>query len=184
MRTDIDNLVAMRDIETLYELMCEDEDWMTQLDAAEGLVTLGDKRGLDFLLDAKHSDDEDIRDVVKEILANPKIQFKLAELESEQADELRLKKGTAKQRLQSGRKVFEYKMVYLPASEILDEDPGSQGFDVPALTEFGLEGWEVVGVIGRRRQMAVNMVDDNISGAYFLLKRELTAGDAQELEGF
>lgn len=183
MRTDIDNLVAMRDIETLYELMCEDDDWMMQLDAAEGLVTLGDKRGLDFLLDAKQSDDKDVRDVVKEILEDPKMQFKLAELQSARHGELRVKKESAKKRLQSGRRVFQYKMAYLPASEFLDEDSLGEGFDVPALTEFGLEGWEVVSVIGRRRQMAVNIVDDNISGAYFLLKREVMGADGQELEG-
>ena len=29
MSSQIDDLVKMRDIETLYELMSEDEDWMT-----------------------------------------------------------------------------------------------------------------------------------------------------------
>jgi len=38
MSNQIDDLVRMRDIETLYELMTEDEEWLTQLDAAEGLV--------------------------------------------------------------------------------------------------------------------------------------------------
>ncbi len=49
MGAQINDLVAMGDIDTLYELMSEDEDWMAQLDAAEGLVKLGDARGLDFL---------------------------------------------------------------------------------------------------------------------------------------
>ena len=34
MSAQIDELVRMRDTETLYELMTEDEDWLTQFDAA------------------------------------------------------------------------------------------------------------------------------------------------------
>jgi hypothetical protein len=44
MSTQINELVRMRDAETLYELMTETDEWMTQLDAAEGLVKLGDRR--------------------------------------------------------------------------------------------------------------------------------------------
>jgi hypothetical protein len=73
-------------------------------------------------------------------------------------------------------------MVYLPAGDILDEDLEGDGFDVPALTEFGLEGWEVVNIIPRRRQMLTGVVDDNVSGAYFLLKREMAADEAGELD--
>ena len=54
MGSRIKDLVAMGDVQTLYELMSEDEDWMNQLDAAEGLVRLGDLRGLEFLLSAEH----------------------------------------------------------------------------------------------------------------------------------
>jgi hypothetical protein len=50
--SQIDELVKMRDIETLFELMTEDDEWMTQLDAAEGLMKLGDRRGYEFLLTA------------------------------------------------------------------------------------------------------------------------------------
>ena len=35
MASQIDELVRMRDVETLYELMTEDDEWITQLDAAE-----------------------------------------------------------------------------------------------------------------------------------------------------
>ena len=48
MGSQINDLVAMGDIETLYELMAEDDDWMNRLDAAEGLVKLGDRRGWIF----------------------------------------------------------------------------------------------------------------------------------------
>ena len=71
MASQIDELVRMRDVETLYELMTEDEEWMTQLDAAEGLVRLGDRRGYEFLLSATMSDDESILEVAQEILDSP-----------------------------------------------------------------------------------------------------------------
>ncbi len=182
MGAQIKDLVAMGDIETLYELMAEDDDWMTQLDAAEGLVKLGDSRGLEFLRSALQSEEQKVRRVAQEILSDPVIEARRAELEAEDEKALREKKQAAIKRLQSGRKVFEYKMVYLPAGEILDEDPMSEGFEVPALTEYGLDGWEVVNVIARRKQLLVDVVDDNMSGAYFLLKRELTSADSKELE--
>ena len=181
MGAQINDLVAMRDIETLYELMAEDDHWMTQLDAAEGLVKLGDIRGLEFLRSAQQSEEREIRQVAREILSNPVIEAKRAELEAEADRELLEKKRAGLKRLQSGRKVFQYKMVYLPAGEILDEDPMSEGFEVPALTQYGLDGWEVVNIISRRKQVLVDVVDDNMSGAYFLLKRELTPADSQEL---
>lgn len=182
MNTQINDLVKMGDIETLYELMAEDDDWMTQLDAAEGLVKLGDIRGLEFLRSAQQSEEREIRQVAREILSDPVVEAKRADLEAEVDRALRLKKQAAVKRLQSGHKVFQYKMVYLPAGEILDEDPMSEGFEVPALTEYGLDGWEVVNIISRRKQVLVDVVDDNMSGAYFLLKRELTPGDSQELQ--
>ena len=181
MTTQIDDLVKMRDIETLYELMADDDDWMVQLDAAEGLVKLGDMRGLEFILSAEQSDDNDMRKVAREILREPEVERRRADMEAQEQRALQEKKLSAVKRLQSGGKVFVYKMVYLPAADILDEDPLSEGFDVPALTEYGLDGWEVVGMLPRRKQMLVQVVEDNMSGAYFLLKRELTQADKGEL---
>ena len=146
MGSQINDLVAMGDVETLYELL-GDDDWMIQLDAAEGLVKLGDIRGLEFLLSAQDSEDKQVRQVAKEILDSPEISNKRYELEAEDRRAREEKLGIARKRLQQGRKVFRYKMVYLPAGEILDEDPSSEGFDLPALTDHGLEGWEVVGII-------------------------------------
>ena len=182
MGAQINDLVAMRDIETLYELMAEDDDWMVQLDAAEGLVKLNDPRGLDFLLSARESDDEDVREVAKEVLASPAIARKREELEVEDKVVLKGKIETAKKRLQKGGKVFNYKMVYLPAGDILSEDTFGEGFDIPALTEFGLEGWEVVNIIPRRKQVLVGSVDDHFSGAYFMLKKELAPEESSELD--
>ena len=182
MASQINDLVAMRDVESLYELMAEDDDWMVQLDAAEGLVKLGDMRGLQFLLSAEQSDDLEMHKVAREILAGPDVAARRADMEAEERRALQVKKQSAIKRLQSGRKVFLYKMVYLPAADLLDEDPLSEGFDVPALTEYGLDGWEVVHVIPRRKQMLVQVVEDNMSGAYFLLKRELSPSESQELD--
>ncbi len=181
MGAQINDLVAMGDVESLYELMSEDDDWMVQMDAAEGLVKLGDARGLEFLLSAEQSDDVDIRKVAKEILEDPAVARRQADMEAEERRELDAKKQVALKRLQSGRKVFQYKMVYLPTADLLDEDPLSQGFDIPALTEYGLEGWEVVHVIPRRKQTLVQVVEDNMAGAYILLKRELAPTEAEEL---
>ena len=120
--------------------------------------------------------------MAKEILASPEIARKRDELEAEEQREHQAKVETAKKRLQQGRKVFQYKMVYLPAGDILDEDPMSQGFNVPALTEYGLEGWEVVNLIPRRKQVLASVIDDNLSGAYFLLKKEMSSDESPELD--
>lgn len=181
MSAQINDLVAMGDVETLYELMAEDDDWMIQLDAAEGLVKLGDMRGLEFLRSAQQSEERDIRQVAREILSDPVIQAKRAELEAASNRALREKKQSAIKRLQSGRKVFQYKMVYLAAGEILDDDAMRDDVEVPALIEYGLDGWEVVSIVARHRQPMGDAAVD-MFGAYFLLKRELSAADTAELE--
>ena len=182
MGTQIADQVQMRDVETLYELMAEDEDWMNQLDAAEGLVKLGDKRGLEFLLSARQSEDREIRDVAKEVLESPTLKRMLDEIKAEERRELQGKVDAAKKRLQKGQKVFRYKMVFLPTGEMLDEDLASEGFYIPGLSEFGLEGWEVVNMIPRRGQVLGGSVDEYISGAYFLMKKEVSPDEAGELD--
>ena len=182
MGQQINDLVAMNDIETLYDLMAEDDDWMNQLDAAEGLVKLGDVRGLEFLISAEQSDDKKIRQVAKEVLDSPEIRRKREELEAGEKRAFQEKIEVARKRLQKGRKVFQYKMVYLSAGELLDEDPSNEGFMVPALTEHGFEGWEVVNMIPRRKQTLVSVIDDTFSGAYFLLKKEMSQDESAELD--
>jgi len=178
----INDLVGMRDIETLYELMAEDEDWMNQLDAAEGLVKLGDRRGLEFLLSAAESEEADIRQVAREILESPGVARMRTEIEAEERQVRQGKVETARKRLQSGRKVFRYKMVYLAAGDILGEDPLGDGFQNPDLDEAGLEGWEAVNLIPRRKQLLAGSVDDHFVGAYFLLKKEIAPEESSELE--
>jgi hypothetical protein len=172
----------MHDIETLYELMAEDEDWMIQLDAAEGLVKLNDRRGYEFLLSASQSEDEEVREVAREILDNPGMRDMKAQMDAEFARTRQVHFETARKRLQKGARVFRYKMFYLPAGEIMSEDALGEGFEVPALDDLGLEGWEVVNMIPRRSAVLVGSMDDHFVGAYFLLKREVHADEAAELQ--
>jgi hypothetical protein len=180
MKTQINDLVAMRDIETLVELMEENEDWMMQLDAAEGLVKLGDRRGLDFLLTARESDDEQVVEVVKEILGNPEAARMKADVEAEErrAREATLQK--AKVRLQKGKKVFRYKMIYLASGEFLNEADTSE-YNLPSLDEEGAQGWEVIHVLPHRGGV-ISESSDHVRGAYFLLRREISPDEASELD--
>ncbi|HXQ38590.1 MAG TPA: hypothetical protein VN843_31605 [Anaerolineales bacterium] len=182
MSSQINDLVAMRDVDSLYEIMTEDDEWITQLDAAEGLVKLGDRRGYEFLMTATLSDDESILEVANEILASPELAKMRAEIEAEHERDRRARIDSAKIRLQKGGKVFRYKMVYLPAGAILSEDPLNEGFNVPALENHGLEGWEVVNIIPRRRTMLVGGMDDHFTGAYFLLKKEVLPHESPDLD--
>ena len=182
MNSQIKELIAMRDTDTLYELMTEDDEWMTQLDAAEGLVKLGDRRGYEFLITATLSDDEAILEVANEILASPDLAKMRSEIEAERERDRRIRVESARMRLQKGGKVFRYKIVYLPAGAILSDDPLNEGFDVPALENHGLEGWEVINIIPRRRTMLVGGVDDHFTGAYFLLKKEILPHESSALD--
>lgn len=182
MSSQINDLVAMRDIESLYELMTEDEEWMNQLDAAEGLVKLGDRRGYEFLLTATLSDDEEILEIANEIFDSPEIARMKREIEADREREHRIHIESAQKRLQKGGKVFRYKMVYLAAGALMGDDPLGEGFEVPALDNKGLEGWEVVQMLPTRRALLVGSVDDHFTGAYFLLKKEVLPTESAELD--
>lgn len=181
MNSQINQLVAMRDIDSLYEIMTEDDEWMNQMDAAEGLVRLGDRRGYEFLMTATLSDDEEILEVAQEILDSPELARMRAEIEAEQRRRHEDGIQAAKKRLQSGGRVFRYRMVYLPASALMDEDALDEGYEIPALEEHGLEGWEIVHMLPSRRKIPAGSVDNNFTGAYFLLKKEVLPGEAGEL---
>jgi len=182
MSSQINELVAMRDVETLYELMTEDDEWITQLDAAEGLVKLGDRRGYEFLLTATMSDDEAILEVAQEIFNSPELARMRREIEAEREREHRVHIESAKARLQKGGKVFRYKMVYLASAALMSDDPRDEGFKVPALENQGFEGWEVVNMIPSRRAQLVGSIDDHFTGAYFLLKKEVLPHENAELD--
>jgi len=182
MASQINELVKMRDTDTLFELMTEDEDWMTQLDAAEGLVKLADRRGYEFLLTATMSDDDAILEAAQEIFDSPEIAAMRREIESDREKEHHAHIESAKKRLQKGGKVFRYKMVFLAAGALMGDDPLGEGFKVPALDNQGLEGWEVVHMLPTRRALLVGSVDDHFTGAYFLLKREVLPHESTELD--
>lgn len=182
MSGQIDELVRMRDVETLHELMTEDEEWLVQLEAAEGLVKLGDRRGYEFLVTALASDDEEILEVAREILASPELARMKNEIEAERYRERRAYLESAKRRIQSGGRVFRYKMVYLPAAALMGDDPLQNEYNVPSLDNHGLAGWEVVTVIPQKRSMLVSSVDDHFTGAYFLLKKEVLPHESAELD--
>jgi hypothetical protein len=182
MSSQTDDLVAMRDVESLYELMTEDEEWINQFDAAEGLIKLGDRRGYEFIVTSMMSDDEEILEVAQEIMDTPEFKRMQADIESEQKRKHADLIQSAKKRLQSGGKVFRYKMVYLPVAALMGDDPLSEGFNVPALEAQGLTGWEVINVIPSRGARLVGSMEGIFTGAYFLLKKKVLPSEAGELD--
>jgi hypothetical protein len=181
MASHINELVKMRDMETLFELMTEDDEWITQLDAAEGLIMLGDRRGYEFLLGAMLSEEEAMRETAQEIFDSPELAKMRSDIEAERERVHRARIASAKKRLQSGGKVFRYKMVYLPSGALMGNDLLGEGYDIPALEEHGLEGWEVVHMLPSRRALLVGSIDDHFTGAYFLLKKEFLPSESVEL---
>lgn len=182
MSSQIDDLVQMRDVESLYEVMTEDEEWLTQMDAAEGLIKLGDRRGFEYVTSALMSDDEEILEVAQEIVDSPEYARLRSEIEAEQRRKRADSIQSAKKRLQNGGKVFRYKMVYLPVNVLVEEDPLSEGFDVPALEEHGLTGWEIINIIPSRGARLVGSMEGIFTGAYFLLKKEVLPSEANDLD--
>lgn len=182
MTTQIDELVKMRDIETLYELMTEDEEWLLQLEAAEGLVKLGDRRGYEFLTTAIMSDDEEILEVAKEIFDSPELTRMKNDIEAERDREHIASIESAKKRIQTGGKVFRYKMVYFTAAALMGDDPLDNEYSLPTLDNQGLQGWEIVTILPQRRSMMTASVDDHFTGAYFLLKKEILPHESAELD--
>jgi hypothetical protein len=182
MASHINELVKMRDIESLFELMTEDDEWLTQLDAAEGLIRLGDRRGYEFLLSAMMSEDDAMRETAQEIFDSPELAKMRSDIEAERERVRRAHIDSAKKRLQNGGKVFRYKMVYLPSGALMGDDLLGEGYDIPALEEHGLEGWEVVHMLPSRRALLVGSIDDHFTGAYFLLKKEFLPGEGIEFD--
>lgn len=182
MSSQINELVRMRDVDTLFEIMAEDDEWLNQLDAAEGLIKLGDRRGYEFVLSAMMSEDDGMRDAAQEIFDAPELAKMRSDIEAERQREHLARIASAKKRLQNGGKVFRYKMVYLPSGALMGDDPLGEGFALPALEEHGLEGWEVINMLPSRRALLVGSIDDHFTGAYFLLKKEFLPSESSELD--
>jgi hypothetical protein len=184
MESAIQDLVNMRDIDSLYEVMTENDDFMYCLDAAEGLIMLGDKRGVEFLLDATESEDEDISSIAQEILDSPEIRRKREELEVDKKRERQAMFEGAKKRIKEGKKVFLYKTVYLPAGYFISSDPSEDGDRVDALNEFGVDGWEVAAFLGNPGGVSPVSMSGKITGGYFLIKKEISPDEVSELDEF
>jgi len=183
MSSQVQDLVRMRDIETLFELMENDDDWTMQLDAAEGLVRLGERGGLDFIYSALQSDSREVRDYAQEILDDPEVKRKHEELEAEEKRKRADKVKGARTRIQKGRKVYLYKSLFLPLSEMLGDSADGEAVDIPSLDDVGLEGWEVINFIPKRGALLVSNADAHFTGAYFILRKEITPDDIAELDG-
>ncbi|MFN8387773.1 MAG: hypothetical protein U0V48_18845 [Anaerolineales bacterium] len=175
--TQIDELVKMRDRDTLHELMTEDEEWLTRLEAAEGLVQLGDRRGYEFLIAVTMGDDDEMIEVANEILAAPATANMRREIEEERERKYRASLESAKKRLQRGGKVYRYRIINLPAYAWTDDDPLGEGFEVRALDKLGLDGWEVVNILPGKTSVMVGN-----AGASFLLKKEILPDESADLE--
>lgn len=174
MNSSINELVRMGDREGLNEIMDNNDDWMTQFDAAEALVKMNDPRGLEFLLIARESEDDEIVAVAEEILSSPAARRMLEQMETSKKAARGERIEKAKLRLQQNKKVFAYKVVYVASGDIMLEDPLGEGYGIDELEQAGLEGWEVVNMIPRHKRAMVSGIDDHIVGAYFFLKREIT----------
>jgi len=180
MKSAIDNLISMHDTDSLVEIMNENDDWMLQLDAAEGLIQLGDRRGLDYLLIAKQSDIDDIQQTAKEILADPDTVRMREQIEAEQRFASQKLVGSAKERLRKGKKVFLHKVIHLSVADFIQQDDKSQSdFQIYDLNDAGLEGWEVVNALPGRQLVAPG--ESGPSGAYIFLRKELGSDEVGEL---
>lgn len=185
MEQAVKELVKMGDVVSLYEIMTEHEDFMYSLDAAEGLILLGDGRAIDFLLNAVESEDEDIRDVAREILDSPEVIKKRKEIESAGKVDNTALIESARQRIADGKKTFVYKTIFLPATYYFSDDPSADGDYIEALNSFGLEGWEVVAffpVSILPGGPAPITMSGKVTGGHFLIKKEMTANDNADLD--
>ncbi|MGB8213304.1 MAG: hypothetical protein WCE68_07070 [Anaerolineales bacterium] len=180
MKSAVNDLVSMHDVESLIEILDENDDWMLQMDAAEGLLQLGDRRGLEYLLVSKQSEIEDIREAATEILADPEGQRMREQIEAELRFANQKLVESAKERLKKGRKVFLHKIIHLPVADFMQEDASQAGFQIYDLNDAGLEGWEVVNVMPGRYLVAPG--ETGLSGAYVFLQKELDQDETAELE--
>lgn len=185
MEEAVQYLVKIGDIESLYEMMTEHDDFMYSLDAAEGLIRLGDMRGVEFLRDALESEDEDIRDVAREILESPEVMSKRKEFETVEKKDNTTALAAVRQRIAEGKRAFIYKTIFLPSDHYMSADPSEGGDYVEALNDFGFEGWEVVTffpVSILPGGAAPISISGRVTGGHFLIKKEVTANDSADLE--
>lgn len=180
MESHIQDLLARHDTDSLMEIMTGSDDEVLQVDAAEALVKLGDPRGLKFLWLAVNSEDKHLREFAEELLGSEEMKGMSAAMEAEEDRQHEARVGAAKKRLQKGQSVFRYKVIFIPAIDLLQEDLLGEGIDLLDLSEAGLDGWEVVNLLPRR-QLILD-INDKSTGAYALLKKEMTPEESAELD--
>jgi len=181
MDAHIQRLFASHDVDALVEIMTGGDDEVIQVDAAEALLRLGDQRGLRFLLQAEGSPDKRLREFAGDLLDSDEVRGLVAALEAQEDREHEARVAEAKVRLQKGRKVFRYKLVFVSTEDLMQEDLAGKGIDLFDLSEAGLAGWEVVSLIPRR-QLILD-INEKWTGAYALLKKELAPDEGAELDG-
>jgi hypothetical protein len=181
MKSQVNDLVSMRDVESLAEILAESEDWMDQMDAAEGLMQLGDRRGLEHLLIARESEIDEIRQVAREILADPETKRLREQIDAALHYGHQKLVEAARIRLQKGKKVFLHKVVYISPGELSQEDENGKGIHLLELDDAGLEGWEVVSVLPRRN-VITGEGRESTPVVYAFLKRQLDPDEAADLE--
>ncbi len=177
MEKAIEDLVSMNDAESLLEIMEDHEDEFIQLDAAEGLVKLGHKRGLEFLTTAMESDDKEIRDYARELLDSQDVRRMKEQMAADEQKKHQARLLSGKKRLQDGKKVYIYKIVPITTGDLIDRDARGQEFDVPALDDAGMEGWEAVNLLPPAGGWTAVDKDTSFIGAYVLMKKELSSDD-------
>ena len=128
------------------------------------------------------SEEEEMRESAQEIFDSPELAKIRADIEAERERIHRERIASAKKRLEKGGKVYRYKMVYLPSGALMGDDPLGEGYDLPALEEHGLDGWEVVHMLPSRRALLVGSIDDHFTGAYFLMKKEFLPSESADLD--
>ena len=180
MDSHIQQLLARHEVDALVEILAGSDDEVIQVDAAEALLRLGDKRGLRFLLQAEGSPDRRLREFAADLLASEDVKGLVELMEAEEGREHEAHLAQAKARLQKGLKVFRYKLVFIPAEDLMQEDLAGEGIDLFDLSEAGLAGWEVVSLIPRR-QLILD-INEKWTGAYVLLKKELAPEEGAELD--
>lgn len=177
----IKSLVSARNYDGLFEIMQDSDDWVTQLEAAEGLIKLGDRRGIEFLQDLLNSEYDELSDAAAELLDTADARRVLEIIEAEIRREYENKVSSARIRLQKGQKVFRYTTLYLPADEFQHDVGGGEHFNIPDLDFAGLDGWEIVHILPRHSTRITNEMDPHVTGAYVLLKKEITPAESAEL---
>jgi multidrug efflux pump subunit AcrA (membrane-fusion protein) len=113
---------------------------------------------------------------------------KLAELQRVRHEAITNRITALHTQVADGQRLFLYETLYLPVDSVVLEENIAPGFDLGALRELGLAGWEVVGVVPRTIGVALTNkttellgtvsygggVGGNVLGVHLLLRKEMT----------